>query len=204
MPDNLIWSAIYVIASKSKSLPPYFCVRLSKTLPSVRQLPASCVSTPMVCDDHFRLIYPSQAQLPSISDRQGDGGLRDGLFRAASHGPARDAPSRLQESSRPLLARRAPTERPRRTHPGEPEGEHRHRWCHVRRLVFRTSASSCVRLTSGWRRQVADTVIDIKVTTETFVDIPPSHHGHGHGRGRGEQDGVELPDDDRSDDRDSL
>ncbi|KAM5544682.1 hypothetical protein V8D89_001580 [Ganoderma adspersum] len=56
--------------------------------------------------------------------------------------------------------------------------------------------------------KVADTVIDIKVTTETFVDIPASHHGHGHGhghgRGCGEQDGKRLPDDDRSDDRDSL
>ncbi|EJF56214.1 hypothetical protein DICSQDRAFT_130208 [Dichomitus squalens LYAD-421 SS1] len=48
---------------------------------------------------------------------------------------------------------------------------------------------------------VADTVIDIKVTTETFVDIPSSTHGHGHGA----QGGPLLPHaDDKSDDRESL
>ncbi|PIL32232.1 hypothetical protein GSI_05477 [Ganoderma sinense ZZ0214-1] len=135
MPDNLIWSAIYVIASKM------YANSLLAVLNSRRSL----------IDKGMEGFETGSFGLQVMDPRE----LRPLDFKTPLHSPA--AP--------PMSAAGANTPS---------------------------------------NLKVVDTVIDIKVTTETFVDIPASHHGHGLGRGRNEDGAARLPDDDRSDDRDSL
>nr|VWP02593.1 Dehydrogenase with different specificities [Ganoderma boninense] len=151
MPDNLIWSAIYVIASKM------YANSLLAVLNSRRSL----------IDKGMEGFETGSFGLQIVDPRE----LRPLDFKTPLHHSPAPPPMSAAGVNTPS------------------------------NLKVSTGSGGA---TSADSSSVADTVIDIKVTTETFVDIPASHHGHGHARGRDENGAARLPDDDRSDDRDSL